>query len=148
MKRRRQECLLMRWRMSQSITELAKLPTRSELTDLSNIPLIFMGGSMGLGDSGDERIVSMSFLSTRLRFETEADVLAIKLTSSAGYDPEALVNYISRVQTAKVYSSLPPRDIRITNMEKAIQELSPRVYPSASDEFPSIQGEVRRLLSH
>lgn len=128
--------------------------TRGELANVASVPLIFMSGWTGLGAGGNEPAVPISFLSTQRRFETEADVLAIKLTSGAGYDPKALVSYISRVQpgdadgsqAAKVFSALPPRDLRITSMEKAIQELPPREYVPSSEEFPRIQAELRRLL--
>jgi predicted Zn-dependent protease len=125
--------------------------TRGELVNVGSVPLVFMGGWTGLGDGG---AIPIAFFSFQRTFETQADVLAIKLTSSTGYDPKALVSYIRRVQPddaggsqgARVFSSLPPRSLRITSMEQAIQELPPRVYASSSDEFPRIQGEVRRLL--
>jgi beta-barrel assembly-enhancing protease len=127
--------------------------TFGELSNIASVPLIFVGGGAGLGAGGNERVVPISFLSVRRRFETEADVLAIKLTSGSGYDPKALVSYISRVQpgdadrspVAEVFSWLPRRDVRITSMEKTIQELPPKAYTSSSNEFPRIQDEVRRL---
>ena len=99
------------------------------------IPLAFVGGWAAMPGG----------------LETEADLLAIKTTSAAGYDPTGLVLYISRTQTEdsagpKTFSSLPPRASRMAHMVKAIQGLPCKTY-SSSDEFLRIQGEVRRLMS-
>ena len=88
----------------------------------------------------------LGFLSFQRAFEAEADAVAVQMTWSAGYDPRALVRYIGRVQPAKpnAFSPLRSRESRIASMEKAIQELPLKSYLSG-DEFPRIQGEVRRL---
>jgi len=113
--------------------------------NLTSLPLIFMGGWMG----GQEGLIPLAVLDIHRRFETEADALAVRAMADAGYDPEALVSYIRRVQpgdgeTSKM-SALPPRDSRITAMENTIRELPSKTYV-ATDEFPRIQEELRRLL--
>jgi predicted Zn-dependent protease len=116
---------------------------------MASIPLVFVDGWTDMGAGGNGQAVPISFLSFQRGYEAEADVLAVKMTSGAGYDPRALVRYIGRTQPedtarSKVFSPLPSRDSRIADMEKAIQELPLKTYPS-SDEFPRIQSEVRRL---
>jgi predicted Zn-dependent protease len=124
--------------------------TRGQLANLATVPLIFMGGPAGLG-AGGEQLIPIGFLHLQRQFENEADALAIQLMAGAGFDPQALVSYIGRVQQAdanpstmsKVFSSLPPRDSRIASMQKTIQGLPPHMYAS-SDEFYLIQDQVRR----
>ena len=114
--------------------------TRGEIANLSNIPLVFVGG-------GAEPMGPVGFFSLQRRFEIEADALAVKMTSSAGYDPEALVRYIARVQPgdiARPASPMPTRESRLAGMEKAIQQLPPKIY-SSTDEFSGIQDEVRQV---
>jgi beta-barrel assembly-enhancing protease len=123
--------------------------SRGEMVNMANMPLVFAGGWTGLAGDGQEAAVPISFLTLQRAYEAEADVLAVKITSGAGYDPESLVRYISRTQThdtprSKVFSALPTRESRIAGMQKAIQELPPGTY-SSSDQFPPIQREVRRL---
>jgi predicted Zn-dependent protease len=113
---------------------------------MGDVPLVYVGGWSG---HGGEASLPVGFLGFWRAFELEADGLAVKMISGAGYDPRALVRYIGRVQpedTArlKVFSALPSRDSRIGDMEKAIQALPSKTY-SSRDELPSIQSEVRRL---
>ena len=87
----------------------------------------------------DDSLFPMAFQSIRRGYETEADVLAVKMTSGAGYDPEALVGYIGRTQPAD------SRESRIAGMENAIRDLPPKAYPPGSmDEFARVQDEVHR----
>jgi predicted Zn-dependent protease len=114
--------------------------TRGEVANAASIPLIFMGGWMSMGE-GDESLIPMAFRSTQRRLEVEADVLAVKMTSGAGYDPEALVRYIGRTQ--------PPdsRESRIAGMGNAIRDLPAKDYSVGSaEEFVRVQDEVRRAI--
>ncbi len=123
--------------------------TRGEMVHMASSPSVLMGGWTGMGAGGNGRTVPISFLSFQRAFEAEADVLAVKITSGAGYDPSALVHYIRRMQPkgtdrSEVFSALPSRDSRIAGMERVIQELPPKTY-SSTDAFVRIQDEVRLL---
>jgi predicted Zn-dependent protease len=122
---------------------------RGEMVNMANVPLVFAGGWTGLAGDGQEAAVPISFLTLQRAYEAEADMVAVKITSGAGYDPESLVRYISRTQTddalrSKVFSALPMRESRIGGMHNAIPDLPPGTY-SSSDQFPIIQREVHRL---
>jgi predicted Zn-dependent protease len=91
----------------------------------------------------------MSFLAFQRKFETEADALAIRSMSAAGFDPEALARYFGRTQpketgVSKVFSGLPPLKARLVDIKKTIQGLGPRTYAPAN-ELSAIQAEVRRV---
>jgi len=98
-------------------------------------------GRMGLwvnaGD--DDSLFPSAFQTVRRGYETEADALAVKITAGAGYDPEALVQYIGRTQPAD------SRESRIAGLEDAIRNLPPKTYSIGSaDDFARLQDEVRR----
>jgi predicted Zn-dependent protease len=98
-------------------------------------------GKIGLwGNAGDDdSLFLIAFRSIRRGYETEADVLAVRMTSGTGYDPEALVRYIGRTEP------VDSRESRIARLEIAIQALPPRAYSTGSvDEFAHIQDLVRR----
>ena len=123
--------------------------TRSQLMNGSSASLVFLGGWMNL--SGGGQAIPIGLLSFQRRFEIDADGLAAKLASGAGFDPEALVSYIRRVQPddgdgADAFSPMPARRVRIASLEKAIQGLGQRVYVASGEEFGGIQEEVRRVL--
>ncbi len=118
--------------------------TRAELANTASIPLIYMSGSAGMG-AGVDQVVPIAMRRMQRQFENEADVLAVQMMSGAGFDPKALVSYITRVQLSdrsRMGSPLPARDERIASMEKAIQELPQRAYVSG-DEFHLIQDAVQ-----
>ena len=122
----------------------------------STIPLIF-SGSLGYG--GDQgALIPVGMLQSRRANESEADLLAVQITATAGYDPEGLARYIGRVQKdegrlsddgrdlSSLFSIMPPRDQRVQAIEQRIQALPPQNYVLSSSDFARIQEEVRRAL--
>jgi len=68
----------------------------------------------------------------------EANALAIKMTSGAGYDPDSLVRYIGGPQ-------LVSGESRTTGMRNAIRQLAVKAYKDGpADEFVYARDEVRR----
>ena len=98
-----------------------------------------------------QAFVSSLQLQSQRSNDRAVDQLAVKLTSDAGYDPQALISYFSRewrqetarfkVMGAKRFGYYS-RDTHITNIETAIQALPP-VNPDG--EFLDIQDQIRRL---
>jgi len=131
-----------------------RLATRAELAGQSAIPLVFMGGWAGYGvRQANTAVVPQAMLTFQRAQETQADTLAITITSKAGFDPLALVRYIGREQAAApgavgtVFAVLPPTEMRVSAMQSAIQALPQQAYTSLdSDEFGRIQTEVRRVM--
>jgi predicted Zn-dependent protease len=126
--------------------------TKAALAQQGTIPLIFASGSSGYGtDQGQAALVPMGVLQFQRAMESEADRLAVGITSAAGYDPEGLARYIGRVQqdpaqsVPPATSALPSREQRLRAMNQAIQAAPARSY-AASGDFARIQDEVRRAL--
>jgi predicted Zn-dependent protease len=115
--------------------------TRTEISQMSTIPLIFYGGWTGFGvRQASTVLIPAAYVRFQREYEQEADLLAVKLISAAGYDPQALVGYFSRVWPDAAPDA-NARDARITAMRGAIQ------HPPAasSDEFLKIQEQIRAL---
>jgi predicted Zn-dependent protease len=111
------------------------------IAPVATIPLIWIGGWW----ASDDSLVPLSLVDAQRRSEMVADRLAVQTSSAAGYDPEAFVHYLSRVQRDSGRSRLPIRDARIAVLEQAIQALPPRT-ASVTDDLPPIREEVRRLI--
>src|SRR5262249_33514405 len=100
--------------------------------ELAGVPVAFVGGGAGCSSSG---ALPLLFRNVQRTFELQADLLAIQILARAGYDPNALVRYIERVQpgvstSPAVFSSMPPREERIAGMLSAIANLPPTNYAS------------------
>jgi len=96
-------------------------------TQTGTIPLIFMGGEPwpGLGPS----------IAQLRPFERQADERAVKMTSEVGYDPEALVRYIERVNSADAE--------RLDAIRKAVRDLPPQASSVVdSSEFQRIREKL------
>jgi len=117
----------------------------------ATIPLIFVGGWGGRCSGG--LAVPAAFLASQRSAELEADVLAVQTLARAGFDPNALMRYVERVQVqptvpkSNSYSAIPDRDERMAALSATIQNLPKVDYAVApTDEFTAVQREVRRLI--
>ena len=114
-------------------------------------PLILMGGWGGGCPGGLQ--VPAGFLASQRSAELEADVLAVQTLARAGFDPNALVRYVERVQlqptgpTSKAYSPILDRDERIAALLATIQKLPKVDYAiTPTDEFATARLEARRFM--
>jgi predicted Zn-dependent protease len=112
----------------------------------ASIPLIFTGG----WHVGEDLLVPLAFLKFQREFELEADRLAVGALAQSGYDPKALLDYISRTQpqdteATKLRSALPPRSTRIPALEEAIASVAVRT-PAPNDGLAEIQRILRPLI--
>jgi predicted Zn-dependent protease len=117
----------------------------------ATIPLIFAGGWGGHCSAGFA--VPAAFLASHRSAELEADVLAVQTLARAGFDPNALMRYVERVQvqptvpTSNRYSPIPDRDEHMAALSATIQKLPKVDYAVApTDEFAAAQREARRLM--
>jgi len=131
--------------------------TRGELAQLSTIPLIFMGGWAGYGArQAVSVLIPIGFLSFSRAFESEADMLGLQYMYKTGYDPGAFVDFFEKIQTlekkkpgtmAKIFSTHPPTDDRITAAQKNIQDLLKErpEYVVTTSEFNDVKTRLMAL---
>ncbi len=135
-----------------------KQATRGEIAQLGMIPLIFMGGWTGYGIyQAASVLVPVGFLKFSRAMESEADLLGLEYMYKAGYDPTAFVDFFEKIETlekrkpgtmAKVFSTHPPTDSRITAAQKNIQDYlkAKPEYVLTTSEFDSVK--ARLLAMH
>jgi predicted Zn-dependent protease len=119
-----------------------RLASRGQVTGLTTIPLIFMGGWSGMHAQGAQVAMPLGFLTHQREFELEADRIAVKSMAAAGYDPAALIPYIERthVDPARLdRSPLPPKEERLAAIRQAIADLP--------NTFEQVREEVRKLTA-
>jgi beta-barrel assembly-enhancing protease len=148
--------------MSHEIAHVAarhgtRQATRGQVAQLMTIPLIFMGGWGGYGARQAVSILlPIGFLQFSRAFESEADMLGLQYMYKSGYDPEAFVDFFEKIQSlekkkpgtmAKVFSTHPLTDDRITAAQKNIQELlkARPEYVVTTSEFNDVKGRLAML---
>jgi len=113
--------------------------TRGTLAQMATIPLIFYGGWTGFGV---RQASSVAIPAALVRFtnmyEQQADALAVKTASAAGYDAEGLLRYLGREQTGNG-TDRSTLDSRIAALRMALQTPP----PNSNDEFLRLQEQLR-----
>ena len=76
--------------------------TRAQMFNLASIPLIFVGGGVGLAvREAVELAIPLGTTKFARSFEAEADYLGVEYLYKAGYDPQALISFFERVQAGE-----------------------------------------------
>ena len=131
--------------------------TRGQVAQLATIPLIFMGGWGGYGArQAASVLIPVGFLTFSRAFESEADMLGLQYLYKTGYDPGAFVDFFEKIQSlekkkpgtmAKIFSSHPMTEDRITNAQKNIQaNLQARPeYVVTTSEFNDVKARLSML---
>ena len=131
--------------------------TRAQMFNLASIPLVFVGGGVGL--AVQEAIGLATPLSTikfARSFEAEADYLGVEYLNKAGYDPQALVSFFERVQAqdhekpgfvAKAFASHPQTTDRIRKTQREIDGILParETYVLSTSEFEDVKAHLALL---
>lgn len=123
----------------------------SEQISVKSAPLIFVGG--WTGSCTEAVALPMGFVATQRRFEQQADILALQPMTQAGFDPNALVRFVERVQQAppatgsSEFSAIPPRDQRVAAMISIIEGPAVTKFPSpAEGDYAVAREQVRRVM--
>jgi len=131
--------------------------TRGNMANIASIPLIFVGGGIGLAArSAASLALPMSFLSFSRSFETEADYLGMQYMYKAGYDPQAFISFFEKIQAkekkkpgslAKAFSTHPQTPDRIEKSQQEIQHVLPakEQYIVSTSEFDEVKTRLAAL---
>ena len=128
--------------------------TRTQIFNLASIPLIFVGGGVGLAVR--EAVgLAIPFSTTKFErsFEAEADYLGVEYLYKTGYDPQALISFFERVQSeerqkpgfvAKAFSTHPQTSDRIRKTQREIDEILParETYLLSTSEFAEVKSRL------
>lgn len=84
-------------------------------------------------------MISIGFQKITRGFETQADVLAVRIMAEAGYDPVGLLNYLRKLpplaQIDRASSPVPAPQTRMQVVEDAIRALPQTTYRPDSGQF-------------
>ena len=126
--------------------------TRYQFLNYASLPLIFVGGGIGLAAREAVGIgIPMTFLKFSRGFEAEADYLGIQYMYKAGYDPNEFVNFFEKIQAqekkkpgsmAKVFTDHPQTPDRITKSQEEIATILP-----AKDQYIETTSEFNDMKS-
>jgi beta-barrel assembly-enhancing protease len=108
--------------------------TRSNLINLASIPLIFVGGGIGLAIQ-EAALLAIPLGVTKFSrsFEAEADYLGLEYLYKAGYDPQAFISFFERVHAQEKENP--------GKLGKAFA-----THPQTSDRIKKSQDEIAKIL--
>ena len=131
--------------------------TRSQMFTLATIPLVFVGGGVGIAVREATRL-AMPLTMTRFSraFEAEADYLGVEYLYQAGYDPQAFISFCERVQAlekqrpgvmAKMFSNHPQTADRIRRTQSEIVKILPprETYVISSSDFDDVKSRLATI---
>jgi predicted Zn-dependent protease len=131
--------------------------TRYQFVNYMSLPLIFVGGGIGLAAREAAGIgIPVTFLKFSRGFEAEADYLGIQYMYKAGYDPNEFVNFFEKIQAqekkkpgsmAKVFADHPQTPDRIAKSQEEIATILPPKdqYIETTSEFNEIKARLAAL---
>lgn len=148
--------------MSHEIAHVAarhgtRSATKGELINYATIPLIFVGGGIGLAARSLGSIaVPMSFLKFTRGDEKEADYLGVQYMYAAGYDPQGMTEMFEKLLSqekkqpgtiAKAFETHPTNPARITASEHEIATILPPKpeYVEDTSEFDQVKARLAML---
>lgn len=130
--------------------------TRRKMLDFASLPLVFVGGGVGMVVQtavGAAKPLGLNKFSRN--FEVEADYLGSQYLYKAGYDPVALISFFERISTvqrhkpgtvAKAFATHPETHDRIRKLQKEVDQILParEMYEVSTSDFDEV---VSHLLS-
>ena len=131
--------------------------TRYQFANYMSLPLIFIGGGIGLAAREAAGIgLPVTFLKFSRGFEAEADYLGIQYMYKAGYDPNEFVNFFEKIQAqekkkpgsmAKVFSDHPQTPDRIAKSQEEIATILPPKdqYIETTSEFNDMKARLAAI---
>jgi predicted Zn-dependent protease len=109
--------------------------TKVQLTNFTNTPLIFQGGAGGFSiRQASDQLVPVELLQIERQNVAEADFLGLQYLYKAGYDPNAAVTFLQKVQareaattsnTRRLFMSVPPAVDRIVATRAEMDSILP-----------------------
>ena len=130
--------------------------TRGEISQYISLPLIFLGGPVGLAVRQISSFaMPLSFLKFSRDAEREADLLGMQYQYAAGYDPTAFVDFFEKLEgeekephnfVARAFMTHPMTDDRVRRAEHMLENLPDRdSYITDTSEFDQVRDRLSKL---
>ncbi len=129
----------------------AENASKGQLLNIATIPLIFLGGPVGLAArQASNFVIPVAFYQFSQGAESEADYLGLQYLYKTGYDPTAAVSFFEKLQAketakpgtmSKLFSTHPPTSDRIEKTKVNIEKVLPdrEQYVVTTSEFQKIK---------
>jgi predicted Zn-dependent protease len=136
----------------------ARQVSRGQLINGATVPLIFLGGPIGLATRQiASAAVPIGMFKFSRDFETEADMLGIEYLYKSGYDPSSAIDMFERIEAAEakrpgavsqLFQTHPPTADRIAKTQKNIQVILPDrpEYVVNTSEYEDVRAHLIGLL--
>jgi beta-barrel assembly-enhancing protease len=136
---------------------IAREQTRGTLAQLATIPLIMVGGGIGLAAQEAAGLaLPMTFLRFSRGFEAEADYLGLQYMYKTGYDPQAFTAFFEKIEAqekkkqgtiSRAFETHPPTPDRIEKSQEEIEKLLPPqpTYKVNTSEFDEVKARLVKL---
>jgi predicted Zn-dependent protease len=127
-----------------ALRHATKLATRTDLMGLD----LSRAQNVALADRRDSGAIPLNVLAFSRAFERQADYVALRIVSLAGYSPESMAAYLSgQAATAKAaFSARPAPGERAKAIRREAEKLPAGTYDAATggfDEAREMAGKVR-----
>ena len=128
--------------------------TRSQMFNLASIPLIFVGGGLGVAVRQVAGLaIPLSLTKFSRGFEAEADYLGVEYLYKSGYDPQAFISFFERVQAeekhkpgliAKAFADHPQTADRVKKTQREIAGILPPrdAYIVSTSDFEEVRSRL------
>ncbi len=135
----------------------ARQMTHSQMFTLASIPLIFVGGGIGIAVREAAGLAMPLTLTKFSRgFEAEADYLGVEYLYQAGYDPQAFISFFERIQAlekqkpgvmAKIFSDHPQTADRLRKTQSEIVKILPprEAYVISTSDFDDTKSRLTTI---
>jgi len=135
----------------------ARQMTHSQMFTLASIPLIFVGGGIGIAVREATGLAMPLTLTKFSRsFEAEADYLGVEYLYQAGYDPQAFISFFERIQAlekqkpgvmAKMFSDHPQTADRLRKTQSEIVKILPprEAYVISTSDFDNTKSRLTTI---
>ncbi len=136
---------------------IARENTRGTLAQLASLPLIFVGGGIGLAAQEAAGLaLPVTFLKFSRGFEAEADYLGVQYMYKSGYDPQAFTAFFEKIQAeekkkpgtfSKAFETHPQTPDRIEKSQEEIERLLPaqQTYKVDTSEFQDVKSRLAKI---
>ena len=133
--------------------------TRANYANLASIPLIFVGGGIGLAARSAAGLsLPITFFKFSRGFEEEADYLGVQYLYATGYDPQSFIYFFERMQArekqkpgtvSRIFSSHPPIESRLEKSQRQMATKLPpkRQYVVSTSEFEDVKLRLALLAN-